>query len=108
MNLHDWIDELCDELDVEIDLDEALVLDLARDVAHQVERPAAPLTTFLLGYAAASAGGRPEEVERLAGLATALAARWDKPAGVDDDEVADPVEAEDDAVVEEDVLADED
>lgn len=80
MNLHDWIDELCDVLDVEIDLDEALVLDLAREAAHNVERPAAPISTFLLGYAAARSDGNPDEIERLAGLATALALRWDKSA----------------------------
>ena len=78
VNLHDWIDELCDELDIEVDVDEALVLDLARDAAHNVERPAAPISTFLLGYAAAASGGDQAEVERLAGLATALALRWDK------------------------------
>ena len=78
VNLHDWIDELCDVLDLEVEVDEALVLDLARDAAHQVERPAAPITTFLLGYAAAKADGDVAEVERLAGLATALAQRWDK------------------------------
>lgn len=33
------------------------VLDLARDVAHGVARPAAPLTTFLLGLAAGQRGG---------------------------------------------------
>ena len=42
VNLHDWIDELCDALDIETEVDEALVLDLARDAAHNVERPAAP------------------------------------------------------------------
>ena len=80
MNLHDWIDELCDELDIDVEVDEALVLDVARDAAHSVERRAAPISTFLLGYAAATADGDQEEVERLAGLATALAARWDKSA----------------------------
>ena len=81
VNLHDWIDELCDALDVEdADLDEALILDVAREAAHNVDRPAAPITTFLLGYAAASTGGDPEEVERLAGAAIALAQRWDKSA----------------------------
>lgn len=80
MNLHDWIDELCDALDVEIDLDEALILDVARDAAHQVERPAAPITTFLLGYAAAQFDGNPEQIERLAAAATDLAQRWDKSA----------------------------
>ncbi len=78
MNLHDWIDELCDELDIEVEVDEALVLDLARTAAHDVERPAAPISTFLLGYAAARAGGDQEELERLAARATALAQRWDR------------------------------
>ncbi len=89
MNLHDWIDELCDVLDVEVDVDEALILDLARDAAHNVERPAAPITTFLLGYAAAASAGDPAETERLAGLATALALRWDKPADAPDDDEED-------------------
>ena len=84
VNLHDWIDELCDVLDVEVDLDEALILDLARDAAHNVERPAAPITTFLLGYAAARYDGDPAKVERLAAAATDLALRWDK----SEDEIA--------------------
>ncbi|MET3961775.1 hypothetical protein ABIE44_001709 [Marmoricola sp. OAE513] len=78
MNLHDWIDELCDALDVEIDLDEALILDVAKDAAHNVERPAAPITTFLLGYAAARSNGDPDKLEQLAAAATDLALRWDK------------------------------
>jgi peptide chain release factor 1 len=78
VNLHDWIDELCDVLDVEVEVDEAVILDLARDSAHNVERRSAPITTFLLGYAAAGFEGAPQQVERLAGLATALALRWDK------------------------------
>ena len=87
MNLHDWIDELCDVLDIEVDFDEAVVLDLARDAAHNVERPAAPITTFLLGYAAAVSAGNPVELERLAGVATVLAKRWDRPAdAVDPDD----------------------
>lgn len=78
VNLHDWIDELCDVLDVEVDLDEALVLDVAREAAHNVQRPAAPITTFLLGYAAARFDGDVDETERLAALAIALAQRWEK------------------------------
>ncbi len=78
VNLHDWIDELCDELDIDVEVDEALILDLARDAAHSVDRRAAPISTFLLGYAAAGFEGDEEEIERLAGLAAALAARWDK------------------------------
>ena len=78
VNLHDWIDELCDVLDIEVEVDEALVLDLARDAAHNVERRSAPISTFLLGYAAAGFDGNPQQTERLAGLASALALRWDK------------------------------
>lgn len=87
MNLHDWIDELCDVLDIEIEVDEALILDLARDTAHNVERRSAPISTFLLGYAAARSAGDPAEVERLAGLAATLALRWDKAPGEIEDEV---------------------
>lgn len=76
MNLHDWIDELCDALDIETEFDEALVLDLARDAAHNVERPAAPLTTYLLGYAAGQRDAGPEELERLAAAAATLATKW--------------------------------
>lgn len=78
MNLHDWIDELCDVLDIEVEVDEAVILDLARDAAHNVERRSAPISTFLLGYAAAGFDGAPQEVERLAALASTLALRWDK------------------------------
>jgi len=90
VNLHDWIDELCDALDVEVDLDEALILDVARDAAHNVARPAAPITTFLLGYAAARSDGDPDKVERLAAAASDLALRWDKPATVLEHEDDDP------------------
>jgi hypothetical protein len=88
VNLHDWIDELCDVLDIEVEVDEAVILDLARDAAHNVERRSAPISTFLLGYAAAGFDGDPQQVERLAALASALALRWDKAP----DEIKDEVE----------------
>ncbi|WP_460814622.1 DUF6457 domain-containing protein [Nocardioides korecus] len=96
MNLHDWIDELCDALDIEVEVDEAVVLDLARDAAHAVERRAAPVSTFLLGYAAARSDGDPQEVERLAGLASALALRWDR--SPDEPDALDALDEEDDTV----------
>ncbi len=74
--MHDWIDELCDALELDAEVDEALVLDLARAVAHSVERPAAPVTTFLVGYAAGLRGGDVEDVEALAGRAQVLAEKW--------------------------------
>ena len=91
MNLHDWIDELCDVLDIDTEVDEALVLDLAKVVADNVVRPAAPVSTYLLGYAAGCADANVEEVERLAARAQALAEGWDRPSGT-----ADPVDVDDD------------
>ena len=82
MNLHDWIDELCDVLDIETEVDEALVLDLAKVAADNVVRPAAPITTFLLGWAA---GSTDADVEDLAARAQRLAEGWDRPSGAPDE-----------------------
>lgn len=74
--LDEWITAVKDELGIDLDVDTAELLDLARDAAHSVARPAAPLTTFLVGYAAAKAGGGPEAVTEAARKAAALALRW--------------------------------
>ncbi len=95
VTLHDWIDELCDALDIETEVDEGIILDLARAAAHAVERPAAPITTYLLGYAAALAGGSPERVEALAARASDLAEKW---GGETDDLAEVEVEVDDEAV----------
>jgi len=72
MTLQEWTDSLAERLGVELNVDLRLVLDLARDAAHKVERPAAPVTTFLVGYAAALAGGTSQDVARAADVARAL------------------------------------
>ncbi|MFD5631680.1 DUF6457 domain-containing protein [Streptomyces sp. NPDC127072] len=74
--LDEWISAVKDELGIDLDVDTGALLDLARDAAHGVARPAAPLTTFLVGYAAARAGGGPEAVAEAARKAAALALRW--------------------------------
>ncbi|WP_405599981.1 molybdenum cofactor guanylyltransferase [Streptomyces sp. NBC_01410] len=75
--LDEWITAVKDELGIELDVDTGVLLDLARDAAHGVARPAAPLTTFLVGYAAAQAGsGGPAAVAEAARKAAALATRW--------------------------------
>lgn len=81
--LDEWISAVKDELGIELDVDTTILLDLARDAAHGVARPAAPLTTFLVGYAAAqaAAGGGPEAVAEAARKAGALAARWAEESG---------------------------
>ena len=73
--LDGWVAKLLTELGLPAGVvDIELVLDLARDAAHGIARPAAPLTTFAVGYAAALAGGTPEDVRRLAAIASRLAA----------------------------------
>ncbi|WP_081238044.1 NTP transferase domain-containing protein [Streptomyces viridosporus] len=74
--LDEWISAVKDELGIDLDVDTGVLLDLARDAAHNVARPAAPLTTFLVGYAAARAGGDKEAVAEAARKAEALALRW--------------------------------
>ncbi|MEB8342804.1 DUF6457 domain-containing protein [Streptomyces endophyticus] len=74
--LDEWITAAKNELGIDLDVDTGVLLDLARDAAHGVARPAAPLTTFLVGYAAAQAGGGPEAVASAAAKAAELANRW--------------------------------
>lgn len=81
MNLHDWIDELCDVLDIEAEADEGLLVDLAGITSENVHPAAGFVTAFLLGVAAGEQGADPDEVERLAAKAQALAESWDRPAG---------------------------
>jgi hypothetical protein len=76
MSLQEWMDELCDELSIETEVDMSAILDLARDAAHNVDRPAAPLTTFLVGYAAAARGGSLKDISDCTDTATVLAAEW--------------------------------
>jgi Domain of unknown function (DUF6457) len=50
--LEQWTAEMCVALGLDpSEVNQKLVLDVARDVAHQVMRPAAPLTAYLLGVA---------------------------------------------------------
>ena len=72
MELDDWLTRLSAELGVDdVELDHRTVkvlLDLARDAAHGVERVAAPLTTFLVGVAV----GRGQSVAAVAASTTGL------------------------------------
>lgn len=75
--LDEWIAAAKADLGIDLDVDTATLLDLARDAAHGVARPAAPLTTFLVGYAAGRAGGGPQAVAEAARKAAELARRWE-------------------------------
>jgi hypothetical protein len=71
--LRAWISAACAELGVQPSIvDERAVLDLARQVAHQVDRPAAPVTAFLLGVAVGSG----EQLGPAADRLLALTERW--------------------------------
>ncbi|MDT7548368.1 MAG: hypothetical protein QOE84_762 [Actinomycetota bacterium] len=72
--LDDWAAAVAAELGLTTTPDVRLVLDLARDAAHAVERPAAPLTTWLAGMAVAAGA----DAEDVAARITALAATWAK------------------------------
>ena len=78
MSLTTWNDRLCDALGLDIAVEIDDILDLARDAAHQVERPAAPLTTFLVGYAAGIRGGTPSDISDCIDIAVVLASSSDE------------------------------
>ena len=69
-----WVDEVAAALGVDLEVDINDLLDLARDAAHSIARPAAPLTTFLVGYAAAQHGGGPAAVQEAAATVRTLLA----------------------------------
>lgn len=53
-NLDSWIADLAPALGLtDVDVPLRTLLDLTRDVAHNVARPAGPITTYLVGLAVA-------------------------------------------------------
>jgi hypothetical protein len=73
MSLTEWSSALCEALGIEPDFEIDDILDMARDAAHLVERPAAPLSAFLVGYAAATRGGTAADVSECLDIVTELA-----------------------------------
>lgn len=70
MTLEGFTNAACGELGMrpeEIDTD--LVLDLAREVAHNTVRPAAPVSAYLLGLAVGRGGDPADLAARLTALA---------------------------------------
>ena len=70
--MQEWVDAVQRELGLPGPVDIEAVLDVAKDVAHGVQRPAAPVSTYLLGLAV-GAGADPAEA---AAKIRALAASW--------------------------------
>jgi hypothetical protein len=74
--LDNWTAAACANLGIDVAaVDVRQILDLARDAAHQVDRPAAPVTAYLLGFAVG--GGMP--ADQAAARLRALAAGWQPP-----------------------------
>lgn len=72
VRMQEWIAAVAAELGVTGEVPVDVVLDVARDAAHKVERPAAPVTTFMVGLAVA-AGMSPDEA---GARVHELASRW--------------------------------
>ena len=59
-----WVGRVRDALGIEEEPDIVAVLKVAREVAHGIERKAAPVTTYLMGYAAGRSGLGSSETAR--------------------------------------------
>jgi hypothetical protein len=67
MTLDEWVTAVSEELGIG-PIEVKSVLDLARDVAHGVARPAAPLTCLLVGLAATGSDDLDGVIERVRAL----------------------------------------
>jgi len=75
--LDEWAEALRDRFDLGADdVPIALILDLARDVANGVARPAAPFSAFVAGLVAGRAGGSPDDVRAAVAEIVELAGTW--------------------------------
>lgn len=72
--LADWLNQVAAGLDITGfapgHTETKLLLDLARDAAHQIERPAAPLTTYLVGVAVGRGASLAEATAQVVALTT--------------------------------------
>ena len=76
-DLHRWVETLTRELGIDPGTaDVEAVLDLAREAASGVGRPAVPLTAFLVGCAVGARGGGPQAYDEIAARVTDLARAW--------------------------------
>lgn len=80
--LDEFLRTACKALGVDLAaVDQHLILELTKDVAHNVARPAAPLSAFVVGLAAGKAGGDADAVRAAATKVAALAAGYTAPDG---------------------------
>ncbi|WP_171046783.1 DUF6457 domain-containing protein [Pseudarthrobacter sp. NamE5] len=90
--LDEWCRSLLQAYELEdVQVDVNAVLALAGVAAHSVVRPAAPLTTFIAGYAAGLASGS-GQATNTASMASALAVARSLAADYDDEAAGTPGE----------------
>jgi hypothetical protein len=81
-----WVEAACGELGLTpADVQANAVLDVARDVAHQVLRPGAPVTAYLMGIAVGRGADPAETAARISALARAWPARTEAAEGAKED-----------------------
>ena len=69
-----WVEVVCLEFGLPTgSVEVRTILDMARDVAHGVDRPAAPLTAYLLGLAV----GQGHPLESSAAKISEIASGWE-------------------------------
>ncbi|MEP6697196.1 MAG: DUF6457 domain-containing protein [Pseudonocardiales bacterium] len=70
--LEEWMTAACRELGIDGVVDRDRILELTRDVAHGIARPAAPLTAYLIGLATGGPAqpgiGLDEAIEKIQSL----------------------------------------
>ncbi len=76
--MNEWLQEVITALDLDeiapslSESDLQAILDGARHAAHEVERPAAPVTTYLMGMAVARGG----DIQEISNTIESLAKAW--------------------------------
>ncbi|MBO0829445.1 MAG: molybdopterin-guanine dinucleotide biosynthesis protein [Streptosporangiales bacterium] len=71
MKLTDWAKECGDELGLDVTVERGdvdRILDITRDAAHRVARPAGPVTAYVLGIAVGRGADPAEAAKKLADL----------------------------------------
>lgn len=69
--LDQWVSQASSALGLSDDVDVEAILNVAKDVAHNVIRPAAPVSTYLMGLAVARGMDPSDAAQLISELATA-------------------------------------
>lgn len=76
-DLDAWVVTMRERFDLSVEaVPTGDILDLARDAAHAVARPAAPLAAFVAGFVAARDGGGPAKISEVIDEVSKLADGW--------------------------------